>query len=147
TVADNACENCHRPHAAGHGSRLLAQTMERVNCTICHRGQVAAKNVDAEFSKFYRHPVDFGDWTHEPNENPFSMPRHVACEDCHNPHATSSAGGGPLLAAGALRGVRGITRSGSPVAESAAEYQICFKCHGLTQPATLGVTRQSVTRN
>jgi len=147
TVAENGCASCHRPHAAGHGPRLLAQSVERANCTVCHNGHAATKNIEVEFSKPYRHPVDSSDWIHDPKEEPAVMPRHVACEDCHNPHATTAAPGTPSAVPGSLKGVKGVTRSGATIAEAVNEYEVCFKCHGMTQPTTIGSTRQSGTRN
>ncbi|MBI3375185.1 MAG: hypothetical protein HY017_25985 [Betaproteobacteria bacterium] len=147
TVAENACLSCHRPHAAGHPQRLLAQALEPATCTVCHGGTVAAKNVEVEFSKPFRHPIESNQWLHDPNENPALMPRHVACMDCHNPHAVTSTPGTPPAASGWLRGVSSVTIGGSVIADPSFQYEVCFKCHGLSEPATLGLTRQSGTRN
>lgn len=43
TMAENACLSCHRVHAAPHPQRLLAQSMELKNCTICHNGLLAGE--------------------------------------------------------------------------------------------------------
>jgi predicted CXXCH cytochrome family protein len=43
TVAENACLNCHRPHAASHPEWLMAQVQEQGNCTICHDGTMVRK--------------------------------------------------------------------------------------------------------
>ena len=147
TVAENACLSCHRPHAAGHPQRLLAQAMEPATCTVCHGGTVAAKNVEAEFSKPFRHPIETSQWVHDPNENPALMQRHVACADCHNPHAVTSTSGVPPAASGRLRGVTSVTIGGSVIADPSFEHEVCFKCHGLNQPATPGLMRQSGNRN
>ena len=147
TVGQNACMSCHRPHAAAHGPRLLAQDVERANCNVCHNGNVAAKNLEAEFSKVYRHPVDGSNWIHDPKENPATAPRHVTCADCHNPHATTDASAPAPMVSGPLKGVSGMTRSGTMIAEAQYEYEVCFKCHAAAPPKTLGVTRQSRTRN
>jgi predicted CXXCH cytochrome family protein len=150
TVAANACRNCHHNHAAGHGQRLLAQAIEPDNCTICHGGTVAAKNISAEFAnaaKPSRHPIENVPWTHDPTENPQSMSRHVTCADCHNAHAANANPGQSPLVRGPLLSVAGVTSSGSPVAESAYEYQICIKCHGFSEPTmTIGITRVDATR-
>ncbi|MFQ5524479.1 MAG: cytochrome c3 family protein, partial [Acidimicrobiia bacterium] len=87
TVAENACLNCHRPHAAGRSERLLARSEEAATCTVCHNGGVAARDIEAEFQKPFHHPVESNQWVHDPKEEPALMPRHVACMDCHNPHA------------------------------------------------------------
>ena len=148
TVGENACLNCHRPHAAGHPQRLLAQGVEPTVCTVCHNGAVASKNIEAEFlTKPFHHPIESNQWAHEPKENPLSMPRHVACMDCHNPHAVTSTPGVPPAVPGRLQGVRGVTLSGSPIAEASFLYEVCFKCHGMNEPTTSWIVRKDSTRN
>jgi len=147
TVAENACLSCHRPHAADHPQRLLAQSAEPMVCTVCHNGAVASKNIEAEFQKPFYHPIQSAQWTHEPKENPLAMLRHVACMDCHNPHAVTPTPGVPPALPGRLQGVPGVTLSGSPVAEASLVYEVCFKCHGLNEPTTPGIVRQDGTRN
>ena len=149
TVAANACRNCHRNHSAGHGSRLLAWPDEPDNCNVCHGGTVASKNVAGEFAngiKYSRHPIDSVPWTHEPLENPAGMPRHVACADCHNPHAANGSPALPPVLGGRLKGVSGVSVNGSVVAEASFEYQICIKCHGFAEPNTIGIARFESTR-
>lgn len=148
TVAENACLNCHRSHAAGHPQRLLAQSVEPTNCNVCHNAAVAGKNIETEFlTKPFRHPIESTQWTHDPKENPLIMQRHVTCMDCHNPHAVTSTPGVPPAVSGRLQGVAGLTLSGSSIAESSFEYEVCSKCHGVKEPTTLGITRQDGTRN
>ncbi len=148
TVGENACLSCHRPHAAGHPQRLLAQSVEPTVCTVCHNGAVASKNIEAEFlTKPFRHPIESSQWVHEPKENPLTMQRHVACMDCHNPHAVTSTPGVPPAVSGRLQGVQGVTLSGSPIAEANFAYEVCFKCHGTREPTTPGIARQDSTRN
>jgi predicted CXXCH cytochrome family protein len=147
TVAENACLNCHRPHAAARPQWLLAQSAEPANCTVCHNANVATKNVEQEFAKPFRHDISASQWVHDPNENPLLMPRHVACADCHNAHAATATPGVPPAVSGALRGVKGVTISGSVIAEASSEYEVCSKCHGMAEPTTTGITRQSGTRN
>lgn len=147
TVAENACLGCHRSHGAAQGQRLLAQGAEQANCTVCHSGTVATKNIDQEFSKPFRHDVSTSQWVHDPNENPSAMQRHVACEDCHNAHASNATPAVPPGVSGRLRGVKGVTMTGGVVAEASYEYEVCSKCHGLVEPTTTGITRQSGTRN
>jgi predicted CXXCH cytochrome family protein len=148
TVAENACYSCHRSHAAQHAQWLMAQAAEPANCTVCHNGAVAGKNVEAEFEgKPFSHPIDSSQWAHEPGEDPSLMPRHVTCVDCHNPHAATGTPGAPPAISGALAGVSGLTLAGMPVAEASFEYEVCSKCHGVTEPATLGIVRQGTTRN
>ncbi len=147
TVAENACLSCHRSHAASHPQRLLAQGAEPANCTICHGGTVASTNIENEFLKPFRHPIESNQWVHEPSENPALAQRHVACADCHNPHATTSVPGVAPAVSGRLRGVSGVALGGSLVAEASFEYEVCSKCHGMTEPLTPGIVRQSGTRN
>jgi predicted CXXCH cytochrome family protein len=148
-VTSNACRNCHRTHSAGHGSRLLAWPLETDNCNVCHGGTVAKKDVATEFTngaKFSRHPVDTVTWTHDPTETAATMARHVACADCHNPHAATDKQALPPTVAGTLQGVSGIAVGGAIVAESSFEYQVCNKCHGFREPSTPGLTRVEATR-
>ncbi len=74
------------------------------------------------------------------------MPRHVACEDCHNAHAATSRTALPPLVAGPMTGVRGVGSGGVPVLEATFEFQVCSKCHGFREPATPGITRVEATR-
>lgn len=127
TVAGNACENCHRPHSAGGKKWLLNHQAEEANCTSCHNGNVAAKNIDAEFTgKPSIHPLTLNTGVHDAAESALAQTRHVECIDCHNPHATNSATG---ALPGSLAGVRGLSIGGSEVKTITAEYQLCFRCH------------------
>jgi predicted CXXCH cytochrome family protein len=147
TVSENACQNCHRPHAAGHGKALLAQGGETLNCTICHSGTVATRNIQNEFSKPSRHPIDVAEWTHTPKEDATLMPRHVTCTDCHNTHAANANTASAPNVSGRLLGSRGINQAGSTVAPANYEYEVCYKCHGLTSATTAGLQRQDNLRN
>lgn len=147
TVAENACLSCHRPHAAPRPQRLLAQSAEPVVCTVCHSGGVADRNIEAEFLKFFRHPVESNQWVHDPKEEPAVMPRHVTCVDCHNPHSATSSPAAPPTAPGRLRGVRGVSIGGGRIDEANFEYEVCLKCHGVKEPTTQGVIRQDNVRN
>lgn len=127
TVADNACESCHRPHSAGGRQRLLNYPAEEDNCYSCHNGNVAAKNLQAEFSKVSRHPLLDTTGVHDPAEASVVQARHVECVDCHNPHGTKSGAGTPP---GPLTGIRGVTLAGAGINPITSEYQVCFRCHG-----------------
>ena len=124
TVADNACQNCHQPHSANSGERLLKSNVEEEVCTACHNGHVASKDIMAEFNKSSFHPLSTG--THDPSESVVVSARHVECVDCHNPHAAKASG----TPAGPLTGVRGVHRTGNLVNPIAFEYELCFRCHG-----------------
>lgn len=149
TVADNACQNCHRNHAAGHGKGLLAQIGEAANCTVCHTGAVANINFNfnTEFAKPSRHPIEIDSWTHEPNEVASSMARHVTCADCHNPHAADASTATVPQVSGPLKGVRGIDQAGMPVEVSSFQQEVCYKCHGLSSAIATGIQRQDNIRN
>ncbi len=135
TVAANACESCHQPHTAGGSKYLLNQQKEEDNCFPCHNGNVAAKNIQAEFNKASVHRVASYTGLHDPVEPALVASSHVECADCHNPHAVNaSAGSAPAVTTapvlpGSQTGVRGISIGGIAVDPAAAEYEICFRCH------------------
>jgi predicted CXXCH cytochrome family protein len=134
TVAANACENCHRPHTAGGGKRLLNYAAEESNCFSCHNGNVAAKNIQAEFNKASVHHVATYLGIHDPTEPASVGTAHVECVDCHNPHAANSTagsapGGSGTTLPGSQLGVRGVNINGAEVKPATAEYEICFRCH------------------
>ena len=147
TVADNGCENCHKPHTARNASRMLKDVEEKT-CDACHGlSGIAATNISAEFTKAYRHPVySVTPSAHDASESPasarFKLPetsataaRHAECADCHNPHASHAAAATAPKGSGRLAGVWGIDRNGLRVEPagsppSVSEYEICFKCHG-----------------
>ena len=129
TVADNACENCHAPHTAGGASRLMNYQNEEDNCMNCHNGNVAGKNIQAQFTKTYKHNVYGYSGVHDPTEPALVNTKHVECEDCHNPHAVNSSSATAPFVNGPTTGVKGVDLNGSPVAQAAYQYQICFRCH------------------
>ena len=148
TVAENACMSCHRPHAAGHGKALLAQSSESANCSVCHTGSVATKNIQTEFAKPSHHPIESGEWSHAPKEDAAVMARHVACADCHNPHTANATAAGVVPdVSGRLQGVRGIDQGGRLITPAAFEQEVCYKCHGLQTAPTAGIQRQDNVRN
>jgi len=130
TVSSNGCENCHRPHTAGGGERLLNYATEEQNCFPCHNGDVASKKVQREFTKPSRHPIETTRGVHEAVEDPLWAPRHVECVDCHNPHAANASPASPPQASGSLAQVAGISSSGATVIPLVYEYQLCYRCHG-----------------
>ncbi len=135
-VSDNGCMNCHKIHSAPQRERLLRFRREEDNCLNCHSGAVAGFNIAAEIGKRSGHDGRFRTGVHDPNENPFTMRRHVECVDCHNPHA---AGPNPI---GTVRGTfgqivkgpnlhaRGVTITGRETDRAKFLCEICFKCHG-----------------
>lgn len=126
TVRDNACENCHTPHDAGSQERILNygqrnNAAEEDNCLVCHNGHVAQQDIEAEFNKFFRHPITDTNGVHNPGESAVVTQRHVECVDCHNPHAANSAN--------PLNGVRGINQSGNTINEINQVQELCYRCH------------------
>lgn len=122
SVMENGCENCHRPHGAGSGQRIMNYLVEEENCYPCHNGNVAAGNIQAEFEKWSHHPVESTTEVHDENEPTISESRHVECVDCHNPHL---AGVPNALFAG----VRGVDVNGVELASASYEYEVCYRCH------------------
>lgn len=88
------------------------------------------ENLQAVFQKSYTHPVERQRGAHQPGENPDQAGNHVECADCHNPHRARAVDAQAPLVRGVMEGVAGVDAGGSPVAEAAFEYQVCFKCHG-----------------
>ncbi len=146
TVAANACENCHRPHTAPGKMWLQNAATEEDNCYPCHNANVAAKNIQTEFtSKSSIHPVASTTGVHDPTETAVVQARHVECVDCHNPHASNASTGTPV---GSLIGVRGVDLSGAEVNPVTAEYPICFRCHAdSTNKPAPHTTRQIAQSN
>ncbi len=146
TVEDNGCANCHRSHAALHPEWLLTGTDEAGTCLTCHDGGMAKTDVGEAFRAFSTHPIEISQDVHEPDEDPLIMPRHVTCNDCHDPHsvqiATAQAVGG-----GGVGAASGIDSSGVLRAVANAEYEVCYKCHGLQDEADAFVTRQDNVSN
>lgn len=135
TVADNGCANCHRVHSAEGRERLLRFRREEDNCFSCHDGGVARTNLASEFRKPSVHPVGSFLGRHDPKEDPRTMPRHVECADCHNPHAAEAhVIRTPLtpplgIVDPTTFGVSGVDRNGQFVEDARFQYEICFKCH------------------
>jgi predicted CXXCH cytochrome family protein len=137
TVAGNACVNCHVPHNANPGGRLLRQT-EEATCAACHGGQnlnPVLPNVTSSFeASLFRHPVQLVG-AHDPNENafPLNSSRHSECADCHNPHAAQSGAVAqtPPASQPALTGASGVAATdGTAVLRPASnQFEVCFKCH------------------
>jgi len=144
TVAENGCTTCHKIHSAGSRERLLRFPRDESNCLNCHNGGVAKTNIESEFRKRSAHPVIAPFDRHDPKEDPRLMPRHVECQDCHNPHAvqpsvrslTDAARGSLETIARVVnstnRFVSGMDQAGRPIKQSRFEYEICLKCHAET---------------
>jgi len=131
TVADNACDSCHRPHSAGQPQRLLNYSVEETTCLVCHNGNVATKDITVDLNKTYRHPVSSYSGVHDAAENYSGIvSKHVECVDCHNPHQANSTTSSAPLVPGRLAGVPAVTEANTYLPAATYEYEICFKCHG-----------------
>lgn len=132
TVQENACFNCHTPHAAKGRQRLLKYDAEEDNCLVCHNGHVAQSDIESALQKISAHPLNLTTGEHDPTEPLLVTNRHVECQDCHNGHAVlpDSEGVDP---SGTLTEVAGIDIYGVDIDPINYEYQLCFRCHGDTQ--------------
>lgn len=163
TVAENACEACHRPHAASVNGRLVRSTAaqpEQAVCVECHNGRVAKTDLSRELAKPFAHSMaSDAPAVHDQAERPgdalralpetrVSAPRHVTCVDCHNPHAANAQPAVEGRVGGALAGVWGIDLRGERVEQVMFEYEVCFKCHGdsANQPRGIGQARNRPRR-
>ena len=147
TVAENACANCHTAHSAGRPEALLNFDVESKNCFACHNGNGSSTDVQRDFRKFSAHPVEQTESIHSPKEDPRSMSRHVACGDCHNPHATESSAAGRVAKARSPQGVRGVSSTGSRVAQASFEYEVCYTCHGVSTEFRTFIVRRDPVSN
>ncbi len=145
TVSENGCENCHVSHGAGSSSWLLREAKEEDGCLSCHNGEVAALDIRSEMSKGYSHAVQYYTAVHAPNEDAsLPMSKHVACDDCHDPHQVMDMTASAPAASGRLEGVSGVSDAGQLVKSVNFEYEVCFKCHALYPMTDPPVTRQII---
>jgi hypothetical protein len=96
---------------------------------VCHSGNVAAKNLAAEFNKISVHPITETSGIHHPAEDALNPARHVACADCHNSHAANDSPAAAPNAAGPIAGTIGVNTIGSVVNPIVKDYELCFRCH------------------
>ena len=143
TVADNACLSCHRPHSADKSERLLHYRQSEENCLSCHNGSVSSVDIQSQLTLPSRHDVAAYRDIHDIKESPLAAARHVACEDCHNPHAAQDVPAQAPLVPGALQMVSGVMATGGFIQQARYEYEICFKCHA-DNPSRIesNITRQ-----
>jgi predicted CXXCH cytochrome family protein len=142
SVADAGCLACHATHGGDGGGRLLDRPLldDDALCLRCHGSAVTRRDIGREVSKPYAHATRErgvhdaaegrpGASARLPEASP-GAPRHVACVDCHDPHAASDRPSLPPGVGGALAGVWGIDENGQRVEQVRFEYEVCFKCHG-----------------
>jgi predicted CXXCH cytochrome family protein len=149
TVQQNGCENCHTPHTAGGSKRLLNYLEEENNCYPCHNGNVASKNIQAQFTqKLSHHQVEAAAGAHDPKESPALIRGHVECVDCHNPHVVTGNPAAPPYVSGRLQKVSGVMSDGvTPVFPAQYEYEICLKCHAGSAPQIPFIPRVVIDTN
>ena len=155
------CTICHRvhgwPNPANPTNDFSALTVEGEEnlCYTCHDGGPAAKNLRANFTKTYTHPVSLSG-RHATTEDGIparygTTNRHSECADCHNVHQLTQdfAAVAAPNAASALKGVPRVSVNNVSVSSvtytyrpgtdptPAKEYEVCFVCHSswTTQPA------------
>ncbi|MBK7215376.1 MAG: hypothetical protein IPH88_19270 [Bacteroidales bacterium] len=147
TVAQNACESCHNPHNSGGIQMLMKYQVEESNCNDCHNGNVAGKNVWAQFAKTYRHNVSNYLNIHDANESAQVNTMHVECVDCHNPHASKNQTATAPNVNGFLFGVKGVNQSGTAVNPAIYSYEICYRCHAGSPGAPTSPTPRIIVQN
>jgi predicted CXXCH cytochrome family protein len=149
SAGESGCQMCHTSHKAGSKARLLIHGKEEQNCFVCHNGKVLPKNLSAEFNKISVHPVLQTSSTHSLAEDVINSPRHAACADCHNSHA-SLPQNAPGVAATRkpIVGVKGVSSSGAVINPATREYELCFRCHAESPNRVAShVNRQFVETN
>jgi predicted CXXCH cytochrome family protein len=123
------CISCHK----GHGKRatlMLAAPKEEL-CFECH-GPVkkggpgeAPTDIYSVLLKKSNHPVLQTSQYHVPGEalpeRSSSAPRHVSCEDCHDPHMTTKE-----IPYNVSRGYAGKRVK---IKDVRKEYAVCYLCH------------------
>ncbi len=129
TLIDIGCGGCHQSHSAGGAQRLLHFASLDENCLNCHNGSVALSNLEPDLTKIYGHDSTRYEGVHDLREEPLSMPMHVECVDCHNPHAARRLPAEAPAVQGAMRGASGITSAGAYIETAQFEYEVCYKCH------------------
>ncbi len=135
SLADNACGSCHVAHGAFERKRLLRDRSLDL-CLSCHDGLTATDIHPVLNQRSGHRPNRFRD-RHDPAENPHTMPPHVDCVDCHNPHAVRGNPAGAVMLRNlssseippGMEFVSGITINGVFTERARKYYEVCFKCH------------------
>lgn len=142
SVSEHACQSCHRPHSADKSERLLHYRHTQDNCLSCHDGTVA-QDVRSQLAMISGHDGTAYRGVHDIKESPVTSPRHVTCEDCHNPHAVQAMEAQAPVIHPSMNKVSGVTASGGMIQYARYEYEVCFKCHG-DNPSRIdtGITRE-----
>jgi predicted CXXCH cytochrome family protein len=135
------CMACHRGRGV-RGTALLADRREEL-CFRCHGSDSGRRvnrsrfNIEAVLQKDSVHPFRDTSQYHMmaerlPETNP-SVPRHVACQDCHRVHISSDVSptkGARGYAPGDMRRKLGEEKPrGIRFRRASTDYDICYQCH------------------
>lgn len=134
SLQDNACASCHVSHNAIERERLLRSRSFDL-CIACHDG-ISGRDIHGVLNLRSGHRVNRFFDIHDPAENPLTMPAHVDCVDCHNPHAVRGDPAALVRRFGqrrtvppAMEQVPGVTLSGTTTDRARQYYEVCFRCH------------------
>ncbi len=111
THAASGFASCLDCHAQGHGSdfeKILPEANEPGFCYNCHGVGGPGDDIEGEFAKQHRHPVE-------------AFNSQVQCLDCHNPHKAT--------ADNKIAGVSGVTVKGALKSTNVYVFELCLKCH------------------
>lgn len=132
-----SCQSCHKGH--GIPGTPMLPTDRYSFCFRCHGdsatraimqqegiipSDVFLQNIQREFEKPYRHPIEVrgihqrGETLPEPDP---SIPRHAECVDCHHHHYVTEEN--------KHLGIKGTNADGSRTLTVVNEYELCFNCH------------------
>lgn len=133
------CLGCHAGIGAPNTPLLKGKREEL--CFRCHgtfsRGKAVGKNIESVLTKHSRHPIFETSKYHTKNEvlpeiEP-SMPRHVACADCHSAHLSTPEvpwrGSKGYISGQARIRQPGLPPMGLRLNIAAEEYELCYLCH------------------
>ncbi|GAB4166430.1 MAG: cytochrome c3 family protein [Geothermobacteraceae bacterium] len=140
-----SCRACHRGMAMAirgeeavcfrcHGSQLNREQMIRSGALT---QEARLENIEREFQKPYRHPVEKSRGVHHPQERlpeeQVNAARHVECVDCHHPHLVDNDQ--------PYRGLYG-RRVGNLRGAIENEYEVCYRCHAESANLPIGSTNK-----
>ncbi len=134
SILPKSCRACHRGMQMGitgeertclrcHGNRAERSDMEAAGYMTLS-SSLDMKDIEAELSKPYNHPVLTVGGVHQQREvlpeDLINAKRHSECIDCHDAHQ--------LQKNAPYRGIskRGVGNFNADVTE---EYELCYKCH------------------
>jgi len=135
----DGCQGCHAGKGAP-GTPLLKAPRERL-CYECHgtfsKDRPSAKDIESTLSKFSHHPIVETSQYHINGEVlpevDSSIPRHVACEDCHTAHLSTRdvpwKGSRGCIASQVRTGKNDIVPPGLRLRFAEEEYEMCYLCH------------------